>query len=64
MLSGWVGVRACVRACVRVCMCVVGGGTGAVCVYMLRIVSTDKMLHFITTLILNYYYYCCCLAVL
>ena len=42
-------VRACVRACVRVCVCV--------CMRLLaclfRTVSTDKILHFINTLIMT-----------
>ena len=43
-------VRACLRACVRACVCV------CVCVRAraraLRIVSMDKILHFINTLII------------
>ena len=38
-------VCACISACVRVCVCV--------CVYALRIVSVDKILCFINTLIIN-----------
>ena len=43
------GASVCMCVCVRACM--------RVCVYTLRIVCTDKILHFINTLIIMYYYY-------
>ena len=41
-------VCVCVYVHMRTCMCV------CVCVYMLRIVCTNEILHFINTLIVNY----------
>ena len=46
-------VCACVCVCLSVCTCVCG--CVHACVHVLRIVSLDKILHFITTLIINYY---------
>ena len=54
-------VRACVCACVcvraRVCVCVCVRVRACmrVCVCALRIISLDKVLHLINTLIINYY---------
>ena len=46
-------VRACVCVCACVCLCVCV--RERVCVYALRIDSTDKILHLINILIINYY---------
>ena len=46
-------VHACMCVCVCVCVCV--HACACVRVYALRIVSTDKTLRFINTLIINYY---------
>ena len=42
-------VQACAPVCVRTRVCV------CVCVCALRIISLDKVLHLINTLIINYY---------
>ena len=51
-------MRVCVSACVCVCvrararLCVCARARARLCVSVLRIVSTDKTLHFINTLII------------
>ena len=49
-------VPVCLCVCVRVSVCVRACVRERVCVYALRIDSTDKILHLINILIINYYY--------
>ena len=45
-------VRARARACVRACVCVRARARVCVCVCALRIVSTDKIVRFVNTVLI------------
>ena len=52
MLVCAVRAPVCVRACARARVCVCVRALACACVYALRIVSTDNILRFISTLII------------